>query len=292
MAFHGDDSYGGKLMNLFRLIAKYNPHAAAYIQKIDAVHADGKKMRMNFTSPLNQNRLLQVMAKLAVDQISQSVEKEGRFAIIADSTQDVSKKEITALLVRYLESNKFGQLVPIERLVGVFSSSSTSGEALTDTISELLKSVGLPMELLIGQSYDGAGNMRGPYNGLQTLIRKLSPAAIYVWCYAHRLSLVTAHVLGQSSTDIKVCIGTLEELHTFMGGYKRNAVFLEEMEKFGLHHMQVQRTDTTRQWSSAERAVNMLLKSVKAVVSTLDRCSSSRDMDTSTVAAASGLKKR
>jgi len=31
----------------------------------------------------------------------------------------------------------------------------------------------------------------------------------FVWCDAHRLSLVVTYVLGQSSTYIKVCIGTL-----------------------------------------------------------------------------------
>jgi hypothetical protein len=40
----GHDSHGGKLQNLFRLIAGYSPSAAAYIARIDKAHQSGKKM--------------------------------------------------------------------------------------------------------------------------------------------------------------------------------------------------------------------------------------------------------
>ena len=63
-----------------------------------------------------------MMAKLAVGQSSHNAVQEGRFYINADSTQDVSNKEITALLVRYFESNECSQLASVERLVGVLSS--------------------------------------------------------------------------------------------------------------------------------------------------------------------------
>ena len=72
-----------------------------------------------------------------------------------------------------------------------------------------------------------------------------------------------------SDNDIKMCIATPEDIHKFVGGYKQNSVVSQEME-FGLYHMRFQKTDTTRQWSSAERTVNVLLKSVKAEVSILD----------------------
>jgi len=97
--------------------------------------------------------------------------------------------------------------------------------------------------------------------------------------------------MGQSSTDVKVCIGTLEELHTLMGGYKRHTIYMEEIEKLGLPRLQMQRTDTTRQWSSAERAVSAYLRVLPAVLNTLDRCATS-DMDSATVITACGLKKK
>lgn len=43
---------------------------------------------------------------------------------------------------------------------------------------------------LVSQSYDGAASMRGTYNGLQSLVKKENPCAVYVWCWAHRFNLV------------------------------------------------------------------------------------------------------
>jgi len=43
---------------------------------------------------------------------------------------------------------------------------------------------------LVGQSYDGASNMHGMYNGLQALGKVKNKRATFVWCHAHRLNLV------------------------------------------------------------------------------------------------------
>ena len=43
---------------------------------------------------------------------------------------------------------------------------------------------------IIGQSYDGAGNMSGKYAGLETRIQQAQSKALYVWCKAHRLNLI------------------------------------------------------------------------------------------------------
>jgi len=62
------------------------------------------------------------------------------------------------LLVRYIENGKNGQPCPVGRLIGLFSSASTSGEALKDNVCQLLEDVSLSLDLLVGQSYDGAEN--------------------------------------------------------------------------------------------------------------------------------------
>ena len=40
-----------------------------------------------------------------------------------------------------------------------------------------------------GQGYDGAGNMRGEFNGLKTLILKENEFAYYVHCFSHEFQL-------------------------------------------------------------------------------------------------------
>lgn len=67
IALRGHTSRGGKLNNLFRLLAKYNPVAAAYVQKLDN---SGSKMGINFLSPRETMRLLSVMKRLVVQKIA------------------------------------------------------------------------------------------------------------------------------------------------------------------------------------------------------------------------------
>jgi len=144
----------------------------------------------------------------------------------------------------------------------------TSGEALKDHVCQLLEDVSLTLIFLSGrvmmvpETCEASKAVYRPqYNS--------SVQRQFVWCYAHRLSLVVVYVLGQSSTDIKVCIGTLEELHTFLGGYKRHVIFMDEIDKLRLPRLQIQRTDTIRQGSRSERAVNAYMRVLPAVLTLL-----------------------
>jgi len=47
----------------------------------------------------------------------------------------------------------------------------------------------LDVQNIKGQGYDGAGNMRGEWNGLQDLFINDCPYAYYVHCLAHQLQL-------------------------------------------------------------------------------------------------------
>jgi len=55
---------------------------------------------------------------------------------------------------------------------------------------------------LVGQSYDGASNMRGNYKGLQARIKSESLQALFVWCHSHRLTLVVKQALSCNSNAV------------------------------------------------------------------------------------------
>lgn len=56
---------------------------------------------------------------------------------------------------------------------------------------EAFKSVGVTFDKLIAQTYDGASNMNGCYNGLQDVLREeVGKHVVYMHCYAHTLNLV------------------------------------------------------------------------------------------------------
>ena len=120
IAIRGHDAGTGKLNNLFRLLARYNPAAATYVEKLDHAASSGNRMALNFPSPLQTQRLLSVMKRLVVKQIADRIRKHGKCAIIADGTYDSSKREATVLL-RYVEVDEQGSSRPVERLADVFT---------------------------------------------------------------------------------------------------------------------------------------------------------------------------
>jgi len=108
------------------------------------------------------------------------------FSIPADETTDVSQTEQLSLSVRFIKDTKVHEdflcFVPV---------SSTTGKDLASTILTQLSQLGLNLERMHGQGYDGASNMSGKYRGVQARVKELYPLAMYTHCCNHVLNLVT-----------------------------------------------------------------------------------------------------
>lgn len=291
MALRGHDSNSGKFLNLFSLLAEFEPSATAYLEKLASRRSreTGRKPEVNILSPRNIRRLVKTMKELVVKKISDTVGDQGAFSLIVDGTQDASKLEAVSVLIRYIESHA-GKLRPTERLLDVFTTGDTSGEALCRRIVAILTAQRINLNWMIGQSYDGAGNMRGQFSGLKTRILEHAKRAIYVWCRAHRLNLVIESML-KCCTLVVGTIGLVQELYNFFTGHKRHAV-LVELQKDQQHAKTLKRvSDTTRSWRSAEDGVNTLLDCFQTVTAALDKLSN-ESKDTATVSSAIALEKR
>ena len=68
-----------------------------------------------------------------------------------------------------------------------------TGEVIAETIVSTLQGVGLEIENVTGQGYDGAANMSSDNVGVQRRIRESSPKAVYVHCSGNFLNLVISH---------------------------------------------------------------------------------------------------
>jgi len=66
LAFSSNDSHDG---SIFKLIAKRD----SYLQKIDQVHQEGKKMGIYFTSPGMIGNVLKAMKLMVTEKIVQNV---------------------------------------------------------------------------------------------------------------------------------------------------------------------------------------------------------------------------
>ncbi|KAJ8891100.1 hypothetical protein PR048_010610, partial [Dryococelus australis] len=93
------------------------------------------------------------------------VNDRGSYAVIVDGTQDIPGTD---------QQPSDQNLQPQEQFTGLHSMVSTIGESLLQ----------LPLSNLRGQTYEGAANMSGQYNGAQAIVKMKHPLAHYVHCTA------------------------------------------------------------------------------------------------------------
>jgi len=195
------------------LLAEYDPAARAYLDKLDKIRSSqgARKPEVNILSIRNIRRLLNIMHAMVVHQAVEAMKVQGICSLIADGTQDTSKYEACCVIIRYIEVNSLGIPRAVERTVGVFTTGKTDGENLSHKILDQLSEHDIDTSCIIGQSYDGAGNMSGKYSRLRTKIQQVQSKALYVWCKAHRLNLVIEATVC-CCTEIRNAVGLLQEL--------------------------------------------------------------------------------
>lgn len=154
--------------------------------------------------------------------------------------------------------------------MGLYSMDSTTGEALARMIEDVLLRFNLSISNLRGQTYDGAANMAGSYNGCQAIISRMQPLALYVHCGAHCVNLV-AQSAAAECTDIMAAMTWLQELGKFFGS----------SIKFRQLFAQVAVTDAEGPWSAIKPlcptrwlmrtpAINSVVKQYGAVLESLE----------------------
>lgn len=203
------------------LLAEYEPAAQAYLDRLDKVRSScaTRKPDVNILSPRNIRHLLNIMFNMAVQQSVDAMKKKRICSLIADGTQDTSRLEACCIIIRYIEVNSLGVPQPVERTIGVFTTGETDGETLAQIILAHLTQLNINTDSIIGQIYDGAGNMSGKYTGLKTRIQYVQHKALYVWCVIEAVICCCP--------EIRNSIGILPELHNFFNGHKCNAVLIK-----------------------------------------------------------------
>ena len=101
----------------------------------------------------------------------------------------------------------------------------TDAATLFHCLTTTLDSLGLSLNQLRGQCYDGASNMRGRYNGVETRVLNVNPKAVYVHCVNHCLNLVLVDTC-KSSSECRNFFGLVERLYSFIeASPRRHTIF-------------------------------------------------------------------
>ncbi len=235
-------------------------------------HLSKAKAREKYTSHEIQNEMIELQASQVTNKILHKVSKAKWYSLMADESADISKTEQVALILRYLVDTPKGVRVR-EDFLRFVATGSTTGEALTQLILEKLKQWNLALGWMVGQGYDGAGNMKGEYSGVQARISALNPDAVFIHCRNHCLNLALIHSCTVPS--IRNMYNTLEEMLKFItASAKRQAIYLQQTGgKNKLH-----RFCPTR-WSHHSEVVAMVIKNYEAILDTLEVLQRDTDKD-------------
>ena len=174
--FQGHGSDEGNFIETLHMRAEDCPEFAKWL-----------KRKHNYTSNKIQNEILRMMSHKCLRKIIDEVKSESEtFGIVVDGTQDIQRKEQESICIRYVDNN----LEVHERCLGLYNIDSTTGKSISSMIQDVLIRFNLPILNLRAQTYDGAANMSGKYNGCQAEIKKIQPLALFTTCGAHATHLV------------------------------------------------------------------------------------------------------
>ncbi|XP_008185833.1 zinc finger MYM-type protein 1-like [Acyrthosiphon pisum] len=161
---------------------------------------------------------------------------------------------------------------------------NTTGKNVSNVILDCISSLGINPKYMVGQGYDGAAAMSGHFKGVQTIIRKEYPAALYVHCSAHSLNLALSH--SCSIQHIRNCIGTIKSVGNFI---KSSATRTEMLKKYIKEQFPESKwTKLTSmcetRWVENHDGLIRFTEIYKAIVNTLEELQSTRDIETSSKA--------
>ncbi|XP_044751693.1 52 kDa repressor of the inhibitor of the protein kinase-like [Coccinella septempunctata] len=203
----------------FRSLLRYRANSGDNLLKDQLISAGGKTM---YTSPVIQNDIINTFGSLIQSKIVAKVRNSIFYSVLADETTDISQIEQFSLCIRYVDEETFKIREDFLTFVPVHD---VTGAGLAKTVLETLSNLGLDLNKLRGQGYDGAATMSGKFRGVQAAIREKLPLALYTHCSSHTLNLCLSDASGISS--IRNCMGVIKEICAFFHASAKNTEILK-----------------------------------------------------------------
>jgi hypothetical protein len=157
-------------------------------------------------SPRSQNEIINVIGfDIICANILKEVKEAKFYAILADEVSSHNVEHL-AICLRFVATSgeirkEFISFIKMERV---------RAADIEQAIIGLLIQLGLSLEDLRGQGYDGACTMAGEKSGVKRRIIDKQPKALYTHCSGHSLNLVIAQACEELS--IRNCISTIKAI--------------------------------------------------------------------------------
>ncbi|XP_072016938.1 zinc finger MYM-type protein 1-like [Amphiura filiformis] len=270
LALRGHTADEGNFHQLLRLRAEDDPDLTSYTARAT-----------NYTSPQGQNEMLQDFSNAAMRHVADVIRKNKFYAVMVDGTQDITGAEQESICIRHVDD----ELNVHEDFIGLYEAPSSSGEAISTIIEDVIIRLGLSIDNLRAQTYDGASNMSGKYAGCQAKIKSKQPLAMFFHCSSHVSNLVMQHAVTSSPLvrDALQWVQDLGTLYRRSGNYKTIFKDIASELQPGTSTASIRPLCPTR-WLCRQSAVESVVNNYKVVLDSLETMAQSSTSDTATKA--------
>ncbi|XP_025207424.1 uncharacterized protein LOC112603181 [Melanaphis sacchari] len=219
-------------------------HLETIIKKSRKAHESGSKGRgglVTFISKTTVDYVIAAISRLIKKSICDEVKNAKIYAVMLDTTQDITSSDQCAVVLRYVDDNGIH-----ESLIAVVNCSDSTGKGMHDLLQNVLLLNDLNVKNCIANTTDGAANMQGEYNGFSAWLNESSPNQVHVWCYSHVLNLVLSDA-SKSPLAAASLFNLCNSLAVFFkDSHKRMRVWTERCHNL---HQRLQSIGETRWWS-------------------------------------------
>ncbi|XP_071817210.1 zinc finger MYM-type protein 1-like [Apostichopus japonicus] len=261
IASRGHDEEEGNFCQLLKLRSEDDPHLGPYLSR-----------DTNFTSHQAQEEIMQMLSHSIIRDIVKDIRGHVVFAVMVDGTQDINGTEQESICFRSVDD----ELNVREDFIGLYEMASSTGEAISIMILDVIARLGLSVENLRAQTYDGASNMSGKYRGCQAKIKEKQPLAMYFHCSSHVSNLVMKDAVTECTLvrDALQWVHELGVLYRRSGKYK--GIFKDiaaDIEGLGGTSSANIRPLCPTRWLCRQAAVDAVIQNYEAILASLEEMS-------------------
>ena len=259
----------GNFLELLHLRTKDIPWLASKL-------GDQLKFHSQWTSPMIQNELLEIMMNIVLQNITKDVNESVYFSIIVDETADISRTEEVSICLRYLKDWDIK-----ETFIGFFPTETTEGKVLCELVKKSLINLNINLAKVVGLCFDGAANMSGIHRGLATLlIEQCCPLGVYVHCHGHMLNLAVQDTISDI-VPLRNALGTIQKIYNFLEASPKRHAVLHNIQHEGEAMVFTLKSQSVTRWSCRYEAVKAVEQQLPFIIKALLQLESDKDPKTS-----------
>ena len=172
----------GNFLTLIKLVANHDTQLKMHMET-------PKLQNATCLSHQTQNEMIDVIGKRIIQaKLVQEVKDAQIYTIMVDEVTS-HNVELMPLCIRFVDKNHDIR----EELLEICVLPRITGQHTAARIKGVLTHLGIQLSDCRGQGYDGASNMSSENVGVQALIKKDAPKAVFTHCSGHCLNLVIGH---------------------------------------------------------------------------------------------------